>query len=196
MFLAYVLPNLLVFAAGQATALLYLRTGRSLPGWLGTIVLWTSLDAWILLEFVFGEPGWLPRSLLQATALLLVSAWAMARWRRRWSAAARQRSKRFRDGLVHMLQGNHGAVERLATQLVRTDPWDPAAWILLGDAYRHGGKLPRATRCYRRAAAVDQRAEFADLLQHYRRAVVRPGPTPAAVAPATTSSAPGRAASG
>lgn len=172
MLVASLLPNLLVFVAGQAAAWFYLRTGRTWIGALGTAALWTLLDWWLLAKYVFVHDGAslaLPLVALQGTALGLCAMLAFARWRRRRSAEAKQRPTRFAAGLAEYLRNDYGAARATFQRLVRVDPWDPAAWIALGDVFGSSGETARAQRCYRRAAAVDLRAEFVDLLQHHRR---------------------------
>ena len=168
MYAELLLPNLLAFCAGQAAAWFYLRTGRVLIGASSTIALWSLLDWWVLAKALFAaEPRdlVLPAALLQAVAVATVVALCFSRWRRRWSQAARQRPARFTAGLTQLLRSDYGAARTTFARLVRTDPWDVAAWIALGDVHRHSGQSARAKRCYRRAAAVDIQRAHADLLR-------------------------------
>lgn len=163
---------LLVFVAGQAAAWFYLRTGRTWVGGLGTAALWSLLDWWLLARYVFAHTGaqlTVPLVALLGTALALVAMLAVARWRRRWSAVAKERTTRFAAGLAEYLRSDYEAARATFQRLVRVDPWDTVAWIALGDVFGRSGDPRRAQRCYRRAAAVDVRADFADLLQHHRR---------------------------
>lgn len=168
MFAALVLPNLLAFAVGQFAAFGYLRTGRF---WLGlgtSCALWLMLDWWLVAKFVYdvGEPALrLPAGGLQGIAAWTAVAFLAARWRRRWSAGARLRRERFAIGLASYLRSDYPTAGAMYTRLVRTDPWDAAAWIALGDVHRRSGRSRRAGRCYRRAAAVDVAGDFADLVR-------------------------------
>lgn len=171
MFGSHLLTNLIVFLGGQAAAWFCLRTGRFLWGAIGTTALWLLLDAWLLTRYVFDGPDGLRTGALwglQAVAVFLVVSLAIARWRRRWSAAAKQRTPRFAAGMASYLRSDYPAALAGFRQLVRTDPWDAAAWIALGDALRHSGQAGPARRCYRRAAAVDVRRQYRDLLDHLR----------------------------
>lgn len=168
MFAALTLPTLLAFVAGQAAAWYYLRTGRFWLGAAATIVLWSLFDWWAVARFVFAAgPDELrvPASLLQAVAVLTMLALLFAQWRRRWSSTARHRRAHFTAGLTQLLRSDYAAARATFARLVRTDPWDTAAWIALGDVHRHDGKPARAKRCYRRAAAVDIDRTHADLLK-------------------------------
>ena len=170
-FADHFLPNLLLFVLGQASAWFFLRTGRLALGWGGTVGLWVLLDAWLLGRYALGAgPGtlWALVLSLQLLALSLAGVLAHGRWRRRWSAAAKQRKERFAAGLVQFLRSDHDAACATFTQLVQVDPWDAVAWIALGDALAARGESARAPRCYRRAAAVDVAKDFGDLLRHHR----------------------------
>lgn len=165
------LVNLLLFVAGQAAAWKYLRTGRTAHGFGGTIGLWTLLDAWLVANYVFAVgPGGLTvlLLLLQGLCLYLVGSLGYARWRRRWSKPAKVRQQQFADGMAAMLRSDLDTAARTFGRLVRIDPWDAAAWIALGDVASRRGETVRATRCYRRALAVDVQKEFSDLLRHHR----------------------------
>ncbi len=170
-FADHFLPNLVLFAIGQASAWFFLRTGRLALGWGGTVGLWVLLDAWLLGRYALAAgPGtlWALVLLLQLLSLALAGVLAHGRWRRRWSAAAKQRKEQFAAGLVQFLRSDHDAACATFTQLVRVDPWDAVAWIALGDALAARGDGVRAQRCYRRAAAVDVAKDFRDLLRHHR----------------------------
>ncbi|MBM4062384.1 MAG: hypothetical protein FJ265_14990 [Planctomycetes bacterium] len=199
MFPDALLPNLLLFAVGQAAAWYYLRTGRLLAGGLATALLWIGAD-WALIErFVHGgaRPEYaIALGVLQGTALLTMAALAFALWRRRWSAAARARPARFGAGLAAYLRGDLPAAVRSFRALVRTDPWDGAAWLALGNALRRVRQPARAARCWRRALRVDRRGElagFARLQLESRRAgrgrvVAGPAVSAATAPPAATRS--------
>jgi len=162
------LPNLIAFACGQAAAWHYLRTGRSWVGSLLTLGVWSLLDAWLLARYVLAAETAVLRVLalgLQGLAAVAVAWLAFALWRRRWSVAARARPQRFRAALAAFLRGEWAAAQSGYRALVRTDPWDTAAWVGLGDALARAGDGKGATRCYRRAAGVDVGGKFADLLQ-------------------------------
>lgn len=171
MFADSFLANLLLFVAGQAAAWSYLRTGRTAHGFGGTIGLWTLLDAWLLANYVFavGSTGLtVLLSMLQGLCLFLVGSLGYARWRRRWSKPAKVRQQQFAEGMAALLRADLDAAAATFTRLVRVDPWDAAAWIALGDVQARRGDKVRASRCYRRALAVDVRQDFADLLRHHR----------------------------
>lgn len=171
MFGSHLLTNLLVFLAGQAAAWFCLRTGRFRWGAVGTTALWLLLDAWLLTRYVFDGPGWLRTTSLwglQLVAVFLVGSLLLARWRRRWSAAAKERTQRFTAGMASYLRSDYPAARVTFRQLVRTDPWDAAAWIALGDVLRRSGQAGAARRCYRRAAAVDTEHRYRDLIEQLR----------------------------
>lgn len=171
MFADHFLPNLVLFAIGQASAWFFLRTGRLALGWGGTVGLWVLLDAWLLGRYALAAgPGalWALLLLMQLLSIALAAVLAHGRWRRRWSQAAKQRQERFAAGLVAHLRGDQEAAVATFTQLVRVDPWDAVSWIALGDALAARGDSKQAQRCYRRAAAVDVQKAFDDLLRHHR----------------------------
>jgi hypothetical protein len=159
------------FVVGQLAAWSYLRTGRFLPGFVATVLLWSLLDWWLVARFVFAvdlaELRW-PAAALQAVAVTTAAVLLFGRWRRRWSAAARQRTERFGAGMSQYLRGDYAAARTTFAGLVRTDPWDAAAWIGLGDVHARTGQLRRARRCYRRASGVDTSGEHTELLQKLR----------------------------
>ncbi len=171
MFAASLLLNLLAFLVGQGAALFYLRSGRTGLGLAGVVATWLLLDAWLVARFVYAaspEELRLLAASLQLVSALIVGALAFALWRRRWSAAAGQRTERFAVGMAQYLRGDYPAARATFTRLVRTDPWDTAAWIALGDVLGHSGQGKRARGCYRRARAVDTQRAFSDVLQHCR----------------------------
>lgn len=172
MFAAHFLPNLVVFVAGQAAAWYYLRSGRHGLGVAITVPLWALLDWWLVARYVFAvdavELLW-PATALQALTAATVAALAFGLWRRRHSAVARARTTWFGDGMAQYLRSDYGAACATFTRLVRTNPWDAAAWIALGDASARLGQLARAQRCYRRASSVDTQRAYADLLQLRRQ---------------------------
>lgn len=162
------LPNLFAFLLGQAAAWYYLRTGRTWVGGLATLVLWSSFDAWLLARYVYAADGATMRglaALLQAFAVGLALRLAQQMWRRSRSSAARARSDRFRTALGAYLRSDWPAAEAGYRGLVRTDPWDAAAWLGLGDVLSRQGKDKAARRCWRRAEGVDAARAHADALQ-------------------------------
>lgn len=162
------LPNVVAFLVGQVAAWHYLRTGRTWVGGLATLGVWLLLDAWLLARYVYAADVATLRSL--AGALQLLAAATALRllqqlWRRHRSPAARERIHRHRGALVSYLRGDWAAAVAGYRALVRTDPWDAAAWIGLGDALARTGNRKAADRCYWRAAGVDVGKAHADLLQ-------------------------------
>ncbi len=173
MFAANLLPILLAFAVGQAAAWYYLRSGRWRIGLAATVLLWAALDWWLVARYVLADdPVALraPAAALQAVAVATAAALLAGLWRRRHSATARARTAHFARGLAHYLRSEYQPARATFTRLVRTDPWDAAAWIALGDVLARTGQSRRARRCYRRASAVDTTRAWSDLLQRRRRA--------------------------
>lgn len=161
------LPNLVVFLAGQLAAWWNLRTGRLAVGAATSVSLWLLADWWLLQRYLFGGAGaavTVPLGLMQVLALLAVVAQAVAQWRRRRSATARQRPRLFGEGLVAFMRGDHEAAFGTFRRLVRNDPWDAASWLALGDVCAELGQAGRARRCYRRARGVDLGKDYRDLL--------------------------------
>jgi predicted Zn-dependent protease len=169
---ALFLPNLLAFVVGMAAALYYLRSGRVWAGAAATLLLWVLLDWWLVARYVWAADNvelMRPATLLQCVAAATAGALAWQLWRRRWSAVARARTTHFGDGLTAYLRSDYDAARAAFTRLVRSNPWDAAAWIALGDVWGRCGKVAKARRCYGRARAVDTQHAFADLL-HLRLA--------------------------
>ncbi|MBL9077632.1 MAG: hypothetical protein JNL08_09020 [Planctomycetes bacterium] len=169
MFADQLWPNLLLFAAGQAAAWYYLHTGRTRIGAASTVALWVLVDWWLVAHYVYRASGGdllLPLGLMQATALLTVAALGFALWRRRWSAAAKARPERFTAGMATYLRGDLPAAELEFRRLVRTDPWDAAAWLALANVLARAGRVGPARRCCRRALGVDTTKAHAELVQH------------------------------
>lgn len=177
MFAAAFLPNLLCFVTGQAAAWYYLHTGRFWVGLASTVALWVLFDVWLVARFVFAVEAtdlqWTALA-LQAVAWVTVGALAFGLWRRRWSATARARTSHFGQGMTQFLRNDYAAARATFVRLVRTDPWDVAAWIALGDVFDRTGESRRAQRCYRRAGSVDTQGAFTDLLR-LRRGLPRAG---------------------
>lgn len=173
MLAASLLPNLLVFACGQAAAWYYLRTGRFVLGFASTVALWGLIDWWLVARYVLAVDAvalrW-PALGLQAVALATIAVLLFGLWRRRWSAVAKARTAHFGAGMTQFLRSDYAAARATFVRLVRTDPWDAAAWIALGDVLERHGESRGARRCWRRAAAVDTQRAFADLLQLRRGA--------------------------
>jgi hypothetical protein len=162
------LPNALAFLVGQAAAWHYLRTGRTWVGGLATLGLWLLLDAWLLARYVYAADAVTLRWVAGALQLFAVGTAArllQQLWRRRRSPSARRRIDRHRDALGAYLRGEWDVAVVGYRALLRTDPWDAAAWIGLGDAMARTGNRKAANRCYWRAAGVDVGRSHADLLQ-------------------------------
>lgn len=162
------LPNVLAFCVGQVAAWHYLRTGRAWVGGLATLGLWLLLDAWLLARYVYVADAGTLRLLagsLQVLAVGTTLRLLQQLWRRHRSPAARQRIDRHRDALGAYLRGDWRSAIASYRALVRTDPWDAAAWIGLGDALARTGNRKAADRCYWRATGVDVGKAHADLLQ-------------------------------
>jgi hypothetical protein len=170
-FAASLLLNLFAFLVGQIAALSYLRSGRTWLGLTGIVASWLLLDGWLVARFIYAASPDELRLLaasLQLVSALLVGSLAWALWRRRWSTAAGKRTERFAVGMAQYLRSEYPAARATFTGLVRTDPWDTAAWIALGDVLAHSGQGKRARGCYRRARAVDVQRAFSDVLQYCR----------------------------
>lgn len=169
MFADHLWPNLALFAAGQAAAWYYLHTGRTRVGAAATVALWVLLDWFLVAKYVYRLDGGelqLPLGLLQATALGTAFALAFALWRRRWSRAARERALRFAAAMASYLRGDLDAARATLRGLVRTDPWDAAAWVAFGDVLARAGDRKAARRCYRRALGVDTQKVYGEFVRH------------------------------
>jgi predicted Zn-dependent protease len=157
-------------------------------------------DWFLVARYVFRVTGpdlLLPLVSLQVVAASTVLALAFAQWRRRRSAVARQRHELFATGLTAYLRAEHGAAEATFRRLVRTDPWDSAAWIALGNVHARTERETAARRCYRRALGVDAKKQYTELVRHQLALLGGPGatgrvpPTPdAAVATAVVETVP------
>lgn len=184
MFPETLLPNLVVLLGGLSASWCYLRTGRFWIG-AGTMGLLLALADWALVAravyAIEGATFRVPLHGMQGVAVATAAALLWGRWRRRWSAAAQQRPARFAAALQGYLRGELEVAERAFRDLVRTDPWDAAAWAALGNVARARGRLRRARACWRRARAVDRHGEYADFLalQEARVAVPEPRATSA-----------------
>lgn len=166
-FAASFLPNLLVFAIGVAAAIYYMRSGRAGIGLSALVLTCVLFDWWLLARYVQASEApelQLPALALQAVALGTAALLAWQLWRRRYSATARARTQHFGQGMSQFLQNDYAGARATFTRLVRSDPWDVAAWIALGDALARDNKRPQSVRCYRRAHAVDTAGAYADLL--------------------------------
>ena len=166
-FIDAVMANVLVFAVGQVFAWLFLRTGRF---WLGagtTVVLWVSIDCWLVQRYVLATPPdgqQFALLCLQVTAVLTTFSYLWACVRKR--LAAPSRTNGYRRGIRQLLAGDLSEADATFRDLAWANPWDPSAWIGRGDACRRLGIVNRARRCYKRAASVDVKGQFADLLAH------------------------------
>lgn len=175
------MANVVVFAVGQLFAWLFLRTGRFWLGAGATVVLWGSIDWWLVGRYLLAAPATsqqLPLALLQGTsvAITITYLWALIRSR----LAAPQRADRFRAGIALLLSGQLNAADTTFRKLAWSDPWDPSAWLARGDACRRLGHSGRAKRCYRRAGSVDVRGQFSDLVAHRLKLLLVAAPLVAA----------------
>ena len=162
--------NLAIFAVGQLFAWRYAHSGRFWVGAGVTVLLWTSLDWWLVGRYLLAyapEQQALPLAGLQLTAAATAFAflWACVRRRR----GRHQRDAGHRQALACLLRGDHAGATEAYRGLVWSDGWDAAAWIGLGDAYRRSGARGKAARSYRRAGAVDVSGQLADVLDHRGR---------------------------
>lgn len=186
------LPNLVLFLLGQAAAWFHLRTGRRWVGLSVSGVLWVLIDWFCVAKLVFAATGAVvvvPLVAMQAIAVL-AAGWLLVRIaRRRWSATARQRPELFGAALAAYLRGDLAEARSTFRRLVRSDPWDCAAWVALGNVERCAGDSRRAARAYWRGRGVDTRSEFADLIAHQRsRPVAKRSPAEAAAVAAVEAS--------
>ena len=169
MFVDAVWVNLAIFAVGQLFAWRYAHSGRFWVGACVTILLWTSLDWWLVGRYLLSyAPGQLalPLGALQITAAVTAAAYSWARVRR--LRGRRQRAPGHRAALARLLRGDLEGAIAAYRGLVWSDGWDASAWVGLGDAYRRSGERGKAARSYRRAGAVDVSGQLADLLGHRR----------------------------
>jgi hypothetical protein len=161
------LPNLLVFALGQAAAIVYMRSGLVRPGVVLLLALLLTADAALLARFAYGHrDAWffLPLAAMQALALLGAGWLLFAGARRRWSRTSRQKSTLFDQAFVAYLKNDLPAAARQLTVLRRADPWDPVVAIGLANVLRLQGKQRQAKGLYRRARSLDRRGEYSDLV--------------------------------
>ncbi len=168
-FTAAFLPNLLLFAIGQAAAWFYLRSGRFLLGVAATVALWVLADWVLVAKYLFGRTDaqlQLPLGLLQAVALATAAGLAFGQWRRRWSKTSQQRPQLFAAGLAAYLRADYAVAQQTLRRLVRNDPWDAAAWAALADVLWRSGQPGRARAAFRRAQRVDLHGEYADFVGH------------------------------
>ena len=169
------LPNLVLFVAGQAAAWFYLRTGRLWIGAGAMAWLWIAADWAVLAKYVFAATDThfrLSLLAMQLGAVVTVAALGIAWWRRRWSKTAKARGELFARGLEFYLGGDHEQARLTFRRLVRSDPWDAAAWLALGNTLRRLGRDAAARRCYRRCRHVDLGSEYADLAKAMSGAAV------------------------
>jgi tetratricopeptide (TPR) repeat protein len=182
------LPNLVLFACGQAAACIYLRTGRFGLGVGSTVSLWVLADWALVGKLVYGETGerfLVPLVGMQAVAVATIVALAFGLWRARWSATSKQRPALFAAGLEQYLRDDLDAAEKTFRRLVRADPWDAAAWVTLGNVLRGKGRTSAARRCYRRARCVDKNRQYADFITMQQQRVRERKPPLAMPAPVT-----------
>lgn len=166
MILESFLPNLALFVAGQAAAWFYLRTGRLWLGGVAMATMWIAADWALVARYVFDDVGGQFRVALlvmQVAVILMLIAVAFAQWRRRWSKTARNRGRLFGQGMERYLRGAHDESRQIFVRLVRSDPWDAAAWLALGNVLHRLRQPAAARRCYRRCLRVDVNAEYGDL---------------------------------
>lgn len=167
MFLDALLPNLLLFAAGQAAAWGWLRTGFVRRGLLVMAVIWTLADWALLSRFVFGDAaGSYPIALLSMQLVCVVeAAWfAQARLRRRYGKLGAQRQRLFAAAFQHYLRGEATPAVQLLQKLLQHDPWDVPSLILLANVEARQGRRPKARRLLGRARGLDRRGDYGDLV--------------------------------
>ena len=177
-------PNIVLFAAGQAASWYYMHTGRTRIGVASAVALWVLADWFLVAKYVFDAAGTdllLPLASMQVVAAATAGALSFALWRRRWSAAAKQRTPAFAAAITAYMRGDLDEARSRLRRLVRTDPWDAAAWVALGNVAMRAGERWRARRCYRRALGVDTKKQFVDFVRHQSSLPVGLG---AAAAPA------------
>ncbi|MBX3463397.1 MAG: tetratricopeptide repeat protein [Planctomycetes bacterium] len=192
MFAEQAWPNLLLFAAGQVAAWIYLRSGRIGIGLAATAALWVLADWFLLARFAFrvgvGASSW-PLAGMQAVALATVATLLLAWWRRTSSPAARARLPRFRAAQAAYLRGDLDGAGAAFRRLVRTDPWDAAAWIALANVLARQGRARPARRCLVHARRLDTRRQYGDLIRHQLALAAHtpvPPPPPTTVADVAT----------
>lgn len=165
------LPNLVVFAVGQATAWFHLRTGRWCAGGALSAALWLLADCALVARNMFGATGghvWLPLVAMQVLAIG-AGLWLGIRWWwRRGSRTARQRPELFADGLAAYLRGDLVLAAATFRRLVKNDPWDAAAWIAAGNVAQRAGRPRIASRYWWRGLGVDRDRVFTDFVAHQR----------------------------
>lgn len=113
-------------------------------------------------------PGILPGAVRDGLWLLIVAWWAgaaIAAWRRDARNAASgdgsDPADSFSDAIVHYLRGNWFETECVLKNLLRRNPRDVEAGLMLATLYRHTGRTAEAERELDRLERIDEAARWA-----------------------------------
>lgn len=181
MFPDALLPNVLLFAAGQAAAWAWLRTGFVGRGVAVMVAIWLLADWALVARFVFADAG---GSFVLALSLLQLLCAVEAAWllllvlRRRFGRLRRQRRQLFAAAFAHHLRGEPAPARALLQRLLRHDPWDVPSRILLALVLSRLGRRQQARRLLRRARGLDRGGSYRDLVVD-RLALLQAAPPPA-----------------
>jgi hypothetical protein len=157
------LINFGIFAAGQVTAYLYLRTGRRSRGLALMMGGWFLVDFALLRRFAFQEVD-----TLYFWALLSMQAWSgfevgsylVARIRRRRPKFLALREEWFRTGFDHYLRNELDEAAIAYRRILRGDPWDVSTTLALATTLARAGGVRRARSLLRTARSLDVGGEY------------------------------------
>ena len=176
------LINFLIFAAGQAAAWFYLRTGRRSRGLTLMIGGWVLADILLVERFAFQSTGplfYLALSSLQLWSLFEVVMLVRARRHRRRPDVLAARSAGFRTSFHHYLRGELDVAVEGYRKILKSDPWDVPTVVALATALSRSGAARAARSMCIRAQRLDVDARFADVVEDELRRLGDQGATPA-----------------
>lgn len=166
------LPNLLLFACGQAAAIAWMRTGMATRGVVAMVMIWVLADVALLSRFAFGLHDvfyQLPLLGMQLWAAFEAVAFPFLRLRARFSPARRRRHTAFAAAhQLYLRDDGKGAAAAFA-RLRHVDPWDVAAAVAQANALLLCGQPRAAVRLLRKARGLDLRAEYRDFIDERLR---------------------------
>ena len=161
-------PNLAIFVVVQVVAWLHLRTGLVHGGIWTIVATWFAADVALVARFGFDERG--P---VYFTALVAMQVWTLlaglrfgiGRWRRSRPEFRQARDAAFQSAFVAWLRDDHTTARDALRPMVRRDPWDLQARILLGKVLVASGEVRTARRQFVAARRLDRDDRYGDVLR-------------------------------
>ncbi len=163
------LPNLAIFVVAQVTAWVYLRTGLVATGVSIVVASWLAADVALVARFAYDDSGKVYTAALialQGVTVISLLRLIVGRWRRSRVAFQAHRELTFQTAFRQWLRGELDPATDALRGIVRADPWDLTARLLLAKVLLAAGSERAARRQLAAARRLDRDDRYGDAIRH------------------------------